>query len=220
MTVGDPVQIVCPGVVRLGMNHNLSNGRHSCNIVDIQIDFDTGGRGDAVEGVVNEMADIWARRIMPNVASTVTFTGGTYLDLDSLDGVSGIFGPSGTYTNVGAITGTPAISPQVSYLIHKKAGSHRGHRSGRMYVAGLAESEISDTGAVQASRITSWASALDLFRTDIAAIASIGTVSAAWRVVHVTKGDRDDPATWTWSSSTIEDAYCDPYVGTQRHRLR
>jgi hypothetical protein len=48
----------------------------------------------------------------------------------------------------------------------------------------------------------------------------VGLETTAWRVVHVHKVDKADPATWTWSSSDVTAATCDARVATQRRRLR
>jgi hypothetical protein len=60
-----------------------------------------------------------------------------------------------------------------------------------------------------------------LFKTDISNIAGVALIgTTALRVVHVHKHDSDDPADWDWSSSDVTSLTCDPFVATQRRRLR
>jgi hypothetical protein len=90
-----------------------------------------------------------------------------------------------------------------------------------MYVPGLAESEVGEDGTIQASRVASFNTKLSALITAYTAISDlIGLETVSWRTVHVHKGTHDDPATWTWSSSTVSNAFLDGKCATQRRRLR
>lgn len=220
MAVGDPVRIVAPTITRFTMKHTTGGGRRADCVVDVSIDEFSMSRDEGVNYVADHICAPWQDNILSQVAGNITFLGCHFVDLDSLSGETGDRGPTAGHPTTGAIVGTPFISPQVSYLVHKSAGSHRGTRNGRMYVPGLAESEVDEAGIVQASRVTSFNTKLESFRSALATIGGPLITSTAWRVVHVHKGDPEDPATWTWSSSTITSAFLDVKVATQRRRLR
>jgi len=203
------------------MKHTLSGGRPGVCIVDISVDENVEGRDVAVSDVVSHIAAPWQDNMLANMTGNVTFTGGHYIDLDSLNGQTGDFGPAAGHPTTGAIVGTPYLQPATAYLIHKASGSHRGTRNGRMFVPGLAESEVDEAGVVQASRVSSWNTKLALFKTACQNLfTSALDGSTAWRTVHVNKAGSPDPSLWTWSSSTITSAFCDVKVATQRRRLR
>lgn len=222
MTTGDPVIVIAPQCVRYGFQHDIPGDHPATCTFDVEIDVSAGGRDDCVKDFTSHIAGHWQDAMLQQLSPDVTFTGGTYLDLDSADGISGTFAPAAGHPTTGGLTGTSMTSPQVAYLIHKVAGASRSARNGRMYVPGVAENQIDVSGRVAPSFISTYETHLHDLLVNISGEAGTPTASysAAMRVVHVHKPDKDDPGTWTWSSSTVDALRVDPVCATQRRRLR
>lgn len=213
--------IVAPTIVRVTYKHLNGSNRAADCVMDISVESVAGlDRPDAVSGLISHVAAPWQDHVLDALSNSVTFLGGSFIDLDSLGGATGTFGPAVGHPTHGS--GTSAdMTTQVAYLIHKNTASHRGQRPGRTYLPGCLESAVDGNGNVTTAQ-------LGTLNTDMAAyldaINSITfgafSVQPAIRVVHVHKPDKLDPTTWTWSSTDVTSFTADTRVATQRRRLR
>lgn len=220
-----PIPVVAGTIVRIGLNTNLGNGRHSTNLVDVSVD--EGIAGDRETAVINTalaVGQAWQDDIAMTMPNAVNYTGGQYIDLDSLTGVSGTFGfVPGHPVNSGTTSST--LSPQVAILIHKHCAHSRSQRAGRMFLPAAQESAVDDAGRVQSAFATFMQTKLDAFATKING-SLISGADTAWRVVHVT-GHTGVPEPGfplgrpnAWDSSDVTSTSIDGVVGTQRRRNR
>ena len=214
------VRILAPTIVRFTFKMSWNGVRTVNNVMDVSVEG--GGvntRDEAVDHVVGSMSGLWQERVIGFGPAGVTYQGAHWLDLDSLDGRSGDIGPAGGHPTVGSDAST-MFPPNTAYLIHLNSTARRGQRQGRMYLAGAPEGSADNNGTLIPGIAASWDGHLNGLRTDIPALFDAEGGTAAWRTVHVTKPDKNDPDTWTWSSTTITSCATDPKVATQRRRLR
>ncbi len=221
-----PIEIIAPTIVRFTMKHTLADGRLMDNVVDVSLDENGTTRHDAVSAIVPKIRDAWQTRTLSVVSNTVTFTGGHYIDLDSLGGISGDFTPNSGISNIG-IGSAPALPPAVAYLIIKSCAHNRRQRAGRMYISGADEASV-DAGGVLGSTVrTGLNAAFAGLKADILAAGAIfPPATTAWRVVHIAGYDGVVAPGFplgrpnAWSSSDVTSATADTHVGTQRRRQR
>lgn len=218
-----PVHILAPTIVRYTFKHVLASGPKCDNVVDISIDAsDLLDRDGVVDDLNSHVMGWWQDSLLQVYSSLTTITGANWIDLDSVTGRTGTLGPAAGHPTHGAQNG-PFTPPNNAYLLHKAGTSARGRKPGRMYLGDVAESLVDDRGNVSAGQITSVNAKAEQFRSTIRSYnppAEPGNHPAAWRVVHVHKVDKLDPSTWTWSSSDVNSATCDPLVASQRRRNR
>lgn len=219
MAVGDPVRIVAPTVVRIGMTTGVNGNRHAVNISDVSLDAAGGSRADFIAHCVPLIVKAWQNDIVGHYGPGLGFIGATWIDLDSLDGGSGFQTPDPTAPTTGTDSNVLA-PPNVALLIHKNTITGRGHRQGRWFLPSVAEGKVDAAGVVEGATRVAWETNANAYRLAIEATASGGGTSAKLRVVHVHKGVKDDPATWTWSSSDVGNCTVDAVVATSRRRLR
>lgn len=220
MAKGDPVHIVAPTIVRVTYEHQQTDGRPASCVMDISLDEFSVARPDAVAAFISHVSAPWQQYIVDFMANNVTYTGGSYIDLDSLDGITGTFGPAAGQPTGGA-DANAQCPPQTAYLVHKNTASTRGSRPGRVYVPGATGNTVDENGVVSSTKQTTINGRFSSYRTAINSITDgISIWSVALRVVHVHKHNSDDPLDWTWSSSDISSFSCDNKVATQRRRLR
>jgi hypothetical protein len=221
MAFDDPVRILAPTMVRYSMVRTLPNNRASAAIVDVSLDvLPTATREDALASTGPWLVGKYQDLIVGPSWQYGTFVGAHWIDLDSLTGQTGFVGPQSGKPVTGTATAS-MCSPNCSYLIHKNSTSRRGQRQGRLYAVGVAENDVDSNGtlttAVRNSETAKW----EGFRNAIGTVTSLtGVESLAWRTIHVHKPNKDDPATWTWTSSTIDTVSCDNIIATQRKRMR
>lgn len=221
--MGHPV--VAPTIVRIGLNHNLGNGRHATCIIDLSVD--PGVLGDRPTPVANAALAVgqkWQDRIMAIASNAITYTGGNYTDLDSLESGSGSFGPvAGHPVNGGSASAV--CPPNVAMIVTKNCAHSRAQRPGRMYVPGCIENQVSDQGDISGSQLSGQQTAFDGLLADLNGTLISGA-STAWRVVHVTGHDgvavpgHPHGLPNAWSSSDVTSLTCQTRVGTQRRRNR
>lgn len=217
--------VIAPTIVRIALNHNLGNGHHSTNIIDLNVDEGpTASRPDVVANAALAVGQHWQEDICVLMSNTLTYTGGTYTDLDSLTSTSGSFGPvPGKPVNSGAAS---AISPvNVAMLVTKHCHHTRTQRPGRMYIAGVIENQVDDHGIISSGQLAGWQTALNLFQTHMNSL-GISGATTAWRVVHVT-GHTGSPVPGfphgrpnAWDSTDITNVTAESLVATQRRRNR
>jgi len=213
------VVVIAPTIVRYTMKHLVNGVSTQQNIIDLSIEPMPGtSRAEAigeVNGVVNHW---WQQRLITGGLNNITFLGSHWIDLDSPDGGTGDIGPHAGDATTGSVAAT-CFPPNVSFLVHKNSTARRGLKQGRLYWGPVTEGEADNTGLLIAANRNAVTAKFEAFRADAAAFGSLGVDSANWLTVHVTKPDKTDPSTWTWSSSTIDSVVCDDRVATQRRRL-
>lgn len=220
MPLSGPVLILAPTIVRVTYKMHYTGGRSCDCVMDISLDETGTSREAAVNELVPLLAQPWQDNVLYVLCDNVTFDGIHVIDLDSLDGVTADSGPHSGSPTAGAVSAGQA-SPQVAYLVHKNTTSGRGTRPGRTYLPGVSEADVNEDGTVITARKDIINTKMGAYKTAIAALTSfLGFTSVALRVVHVHKGDKENPATWTWNSTDISSFTCDPTVATQRRRLR
>lgn len=220
---GHPV--VAPTVVRIGLNHNLGNGRHATVVIDLSVDEGVAGnRTTAVANAALATGQAWQDKIMTIASNALSYTGGQYTDLDSLAATSGSFGPAaGHPVNGGAASAT--CPPNVAMLVTKHCAHSRAQRPGRMYVPGVIENQVSDQGDISSTQLAGNQTAFNLLLAQLQG-SLISGATTAWRVVHVNGHDgvvapgfpNGHPN--SWSSSDVTALTCQTRVATQRRRNR
>jgi hypothetical protein len=190
------------------------------------VDEVSSTRHDAVLGCVDATAKAWQDNIMPALANPITFLGGHYLDLDSLGGVSGDFGPHAGSPIAGAFSPQMA-SPNNAYLVTKHTPHTRRQRSGRTYLPGVSETNVDTAGIIDSGTQTYINGKLSSFLSALNNVASVThPATTAWRVVHIVGYDGVPAPGYpngrpnAWNSTDVSSATVDPKVATQRRRLR
>lgn len=216
-----PVRVVAPTIMRCGFQHLLGGTRPATCLVDVSIDEFGVDRETAVHDVADNMCHVWQPRMLGIMSPAVSFVGMHWIDLDSLEGISGFEGPHAGDPTVGGATGVDTEPPQVCYLVHKNCSPNRSQKNGRMYVPGVFTDRVNNDGTLTAGSAALVTARTEQVRTDILALSTTLSISTvAWRVVHVHKPDKTNPTTWSWSSSDVKTTACDARVATQRRRLR
>lgn len=220
MTVGDPVRVVAPTIVRITYKHVHTNGKAIDNVVDISLDEFGVARDAAVAVMVGRVNKPWQQHMLQLMANNITFTGCAWIDLDRLDGTAGFQSPDGSASTTGALT-VASLPPNSALLVRKNTAAVRGERQGRMFIAGPPEDSIGEDGAVTGAFATNSNNELAQYLSAIQSLPGTPALATtAVRVVHVHKHDSDDPADWDWSSSTVNSLVLDAKIATQRRRLR
>lgn len=214
-----PNPIVAPTIVRFSMHATYVSGHRADNIVDVSLDEFGQSRVSALGPFVQAVVGLWQDNFLSHLNDHYTFTGCTFLDLDSEDGTGGFHGPVGGKPTQGG-DGNNGCSPAVAYLIHKNCNPTRRQKNGRMYLVGALEAKVGVDGAVDSGAISDQNNAANGFKSGIENIStSLGFGTTAWRVVHI-KGRDGAGDVNQWSSSDIVSVNCDPFVATQRRRQR
>ena len=217
-----PVLIVAPSIVRYSLKGHVAGGHNIVNNVDISLEAPpTKTRSDALSDFHGKLVGFWQDRMVSSMPSVYTFDGAHFVDLNTADGSTGDIAPNPAKPIVGP-SGAAATSPQICFLVHLNSSSKRGQRQGRMYFGPIQESQVDGGGVISPSVQTGLQAVVENFRNDIGTYSSLSVESAAWRTVHVHKpdGTKDDPSTWTYSSSTIDNVAVDSQCATQRRRNR
>jgi hypothetical protein len=222
--------LIAPGIARYTLNAHF--GSHNiANVLDYFIDT-TGtvaDRGDAVAAQAGIIIDAWCDRILPTIADEYVFDSVTWVDLDELDGSTGIAttGDDEVLPQTGALTGagTDVTAPNVAMLVKKIApGGGRSTRNGRMYVAGVTEGATSAAGdTILAASVTIFQAAFSNFLTDTDGTHPVGAdiYDASLRVVHTRKVSDGPPPVYEFvSSSDVTQLQVQALLATQRRRLR
>ncbi len=220
-----PIPVVAPTIVRVTFHHNLGNGRHADIVNDISVDEGTGSDRNTVVPLVAAAAGRqWQLSVCTDFSNAITYTGGSFMDLDSLSSIGGTFGPSpGAPVNSGAASAV--CPPNVAMLITKHCSHTRSQRDGRMFIPGVIENAVSDTGDISTahsggtlSNVQDWFEAVN----DVLAPGA----TTALRVVHV-EGHTGVPEPGlpngrpnAWSSSDVTTLSVATRVVTQRRRNR
>lgn len=213
-----PVQIIAPTIVRMTLTQGNPANRNASCIVDVSLDESGTDRASAVASMVPRVVTAWQENIVSHFGPGMGFEGCHYTDLDSLDGSSGDVPPQAGHPTTGSDVNV-LCPPNVAMLVRKNTVHGRSGKNGRMYIPNVAETKVDAGGIIESAFRTAWQTNVNAFRLALESVAtSPGT--SVWRVVHVHKTDRDDPSTWSWSSSDVDTVSVDSIVATQRRRLR
>jgi hypothetical protein len=210
----------------VSLHHNLGNGRHADVVWDYSVDEGSGADRHTVAAIAaGEVGKAWQQHFIDQVSGAISYTGGSYLDLDSLDGTGGVFGPfSGLPVNGGTTPGT--VAPQNAVLAHKICAHNRRQRNGRCFIPGLSEAGVDNFGRIDAGIQTGWRTKLNDFLNALNGTGDpVSGADTAIRVVHVTghadpEGPGKPPRPNAWSSSDVTDIQIDGLIATQRRRNR
>lgn len=152
--------------------------------------------------VCNQAFDAWRVRMLPHISNFY-----------QLDKVVGSFGPSpgsvtAESTAAVAVAGNAgaALPQNNAILIKKRSGQGGRKHQGRMYVPGLAEGAVNNTGVIDTAVVTAWQNSANNFLADMIAAADIN----ACVILH---NDATLP-------SEILQLTVDNLLATQRTRLR
>lgn len=164
-------------MVRFALLGQWSNGRPVLNMLDMHVIIrDTEpipptpptptSRVEAIEITAGDIADNWADHLVPYMTSAYTFTGVSWVDLDSASGSTGFRAPSDGPA-VGGLGGD-SMPPQNTLLITKVEGSRtRGTRPGRWYLSAVRDSDIDNNGLVRPEWRTQMDLQLEKFRSGV-----------------------------------------------------
>lgn len=156
--------ITAPNVVRFSIVGFWTNSRPIVSVFDYHIDT-TGGtvsRSDAIEAHADDIIENWQSQIMDSFADNYTVDHISYLDLDTVDGPSGVRPPSGTEQTSGPATDAMA-PPSMCYLITKSHVGGRGTKPGRFYQPCVGEATIDENGQVTGGTVTALQTRADAF---------------------------------------------------------
>lgn len=212
------IPVVAPTIVRVSLHHNLTNGRFAYVVLDVSAEGGSGSdRATYVPLVAASLGKSWQTSIVPNIFSPVSYTGGSYVDLDSLDSTAGSFGPDGSAPIAGPAHEVPP--PSVALLVTKNCHHSRSQRNGRLYMPGIREDFIDAKGEIGGSYMTGLQNSFDSFLADVAGTGGlVPSIDTALRVVHVTGHTDGKPS--SWDSSDISSFTVQSRVGTIRRRNR
>lgn len=127
--------------------------------ITLGLDLDVVATPAAVAELV---ADNWVANCLGLQSSNLVFDEVYVKFGDNETGASGLF----TVGAAGGL-GTSSVPPQVALLVKKNTqfGGRKGR--GRLYIPGLVESDVEETGQVQAPDVVSWQTAMDDFHTQL-----------------------------------------------------
>jgi hypothetical protein len=223
--------LIADNICRFTVNGTYG-GRNTANILDMRVE-QTGSitdREEAIKDQAKVIVSAWVDEINPRLVDDYSANSVSWLDLDSLSGSTG-------QTNLGTGTNMPdtgnevgAAAPgNVALRVLRNTVAVRGQRQGRMYLAGMPETE---TGAgtpntILPASVTAWNAELATFLAAINQNAGLvpPNYNSALVVVHTTvnRVNPADPSTWVLvyeGSSDVTSLTMDATVGSQRRRLR
>lgn len=145
--------LVVPNVCRFSVVQSFE-GEPVVNIVDMQVDT-TGtpqSRADAIYEIAGDILNNWDDHILEYQTDNLTALRVDYMDLNSLDGVTGSRSTTSDKTWPAAGPTVASSFPgMVALRVDKVVGGNRQTRNGRMYLAGITESATEDSPANQFS---------------------------------------------------------------------
>lgn len=215
------MSLIVNGVCRFTVNGNMS-GRPWANILDMRMDT-TGtitDRNDAIRDQAGAIVNSWCDTILTQQCNSSTFSSVSFVDLDNADGLVGSVtsGADETLPQVGSVTGDP-LPASTSALITKSIPRRRGHRTGRLYLSGLAEIQQL-AGSLTAGYQTSIQTAANDFLTRINQDnPGIFSYTSNLCVVHITERDADGNPT-AGTSEDVTALALQQRLATQRRRQR
>jgi hypothetical protein len=177
--------------------------------------------GASMDELVRDFANNFQDHITPILTNNVSISGFRYVSLNSPDGQTGEVAPDQTKPTVGNSTNA-ASPPNITFLVHKRIAGGRGTRSGRAYLPGVGESQVSAAGTFGAADLDFFNNHLQDFLDGLSEGTDLDNESARnLVVVHRPPAARaPGTAVVAGSASRITSLSMDPMVATQRRRLR
>ena len=166
---------------------------------------DAGGAVPDPEDQARLWVDNFCSEIMPVISAAVTATAASFVDLRSLSGASGPVSGS-TPPETGGGSGN-ALAPNTAILVKLQTAGGRSTRSGRMYLPGVDEDQVTANGEMTSGYVSTVQSAVSDFWTALTADDLIPVVNS-----KVPGGG--------YTPNTITAMTVAPLLATQRRRLR
>lgn len=211
--------VIIPGVCRFSYI-GTHIGRPWANVLHFDIDTDLADdRAEAIVDQAKVLNQAWTERIRDAVTNVTILLHTAFVDLDSLDGITG------TSTDTDGTVPLPASglqpgapsSSNVSVLIRKLVSSGRSQRPGRMYQVGASEAQT-DGNNLGASAIAAFQSVMDLWLPQVnqesSGLPGGATYSSRLVVPHVVPGSTQG------TFAAVDGLLVDSMLATQRRRLR
>lgn len=207
-----------PRIVRYTLNGFAVNP--IATVLDYYVDenIPDSGRPEAVVTQAEIIRDSWQDSVLDTIGNNYTFTGISYVDLNSDTGVTGVITPNSGKATQGQISGAQ-LPPNNALLVTKRTASRRGTKTGRMFIPQVPEASVDDSGGVSGGFIASSQAIFDDFYD--ATTTSIVIATTYPVVVHWTRDEdgKIDPA--IAGVPTKVDAFeVQNKIATQRRRLR
>jgi hypothetical protein len=185
----------------------------------------TGSRPQALEEVAGMIGGAWASHALPLLANNYTFQVISFLDLDSLTGVSGQF--SLASVQQGSQIGTN-VSPYNGVVATKNIlTAGRGRKNGRVFLPGVQASNIDEEGKLSDTLRNGVSTALDNFLAAVnnytsTVVADVFLVVAHTPFVSETRSiTRSVPAkNGQMTASAIQTFAANPVVSGLRARVQ
>jgi hypothetical protein len=171
-------------------------------------------RGEVINEQAGRVISAWQEHILDFLTDEYVVDGLDWADLDTLDGLQGSVSPNAGIQTAGA-NSTTSFPPNICYLVHKRAGSRRGQRGGRMFLYGVGESFADDSGNIPGGSQAGINGSLNSFLE--AVNFEFGN--------PVTQGENylcvvNQPAGLPVSAERVTQLVVDGTVSTQRRRMR
>ena len=187
------VQVTVRGTMDL---HNWANVFH------VEPAETIGPNGQALA-----VLDAYVNDLLPLLTNDVQVVDAAYVDLQDVDGSSGVVSPTAGPDLIGGVA-APACPPNTTYLVRYGGLSARGVRNGRSYLPGVREDEVSNGGVITPETTADVQAAATTFISDVLA-------NADGPLVTLHTPEVGDPFV-----SEILGCAVSNVVATQRRRLR
>lgn len=175
------------------------------------------------EEVAGKVTTAWQTNLAPMVSTACIFDGADWMDLDNVDGMTGSVPPDPVAPDNGT-NALEAAPPNVSLLVTKSAANAgRRARSGRCYIVGIPETNITNTGMLTTPALTNAQAQMNTLHS---AFLQINSAADQFQLIQphwFDKPDNQEGVTvpWTVSSDSVINALTvQNRVATQRRRLR
>lgn len=166
---------------------------------------DAGGAVPDPEDQARLWVEAFNAEVMPVISAAVTATAASFVDLRSLSGASGPVSGS-TLPETGGGSGN-ALAPNTAILVKLQTAGGRSTRSGRMYLPGVDEDQVTANGEMTVGYVADVQNAIDDFWDALTAADIIPVVNS-----KVPGG--------TYAPNTITSMTVAALLATQRRRLR
>lgn len=218
--MSDP--IVAPDVVRFSMNGDLL-GRPCVNMLDMVVldERVSPDRAEAIEGVAEKMIDGWCDNILGALTVNYAFNSVTWVDLNSLDGSTGIRTSSESHTlpQAGGATGQ-SYGANSAVLVTKVATSARGQRSGRWFLPAVTE-QFTDGNFVTSAYLEALQTACSDYLEQMTQTSPVSGIQFFPTVVHTkNEGTKENPDIVYVGNNQIHDLQPQQRIASQRRRNR
>lgn len=192
-------------------------GRPHVNVLHVRNDEAGGSDVSKVEDFRNN----WQDHIVPNLTTAYTLSQFEWRSLDPSEGDVGTISPDPAKPVAGLGTDA-AAPPNVAYLVKKEtSGRQRGQRDGRMFLSGISEVSIDQSGIIAGATVNAIQDRLNLFVSGVNDSNWAGTVGSGLVVLNTTPESRAPGLhEVTLTTRPVISMKLDPMVSTQRDRLR